>query len=62
MQFFSNGDILHEMSDPVLWENKINIINLSSAESAEKLVKVKFITISKCLGYGYPENFAATFG
>ena len=31
MQIVSNGDNLHEMSNPVLWENKKNI-NLLSAE------------------------------
>ena len=34
MQIVSNGDNLHEMSNPVVWENiyKENIINLLSAE------------------------------
>ena len=30
----SNGDNLHEMSSPVFWENKKNIVNLSSADLA----------------------------
>ena len=32
MQIVSIGDNLHEMSDPIFWENKKNIINLSSAK------------------------------
>ena len=39
------GDNLHEMSNPVFWENKKNIINLSSAENAQRVVKVKVHTI-----------------
>ena len=42
-QFDSNGDNLHEMSNPVFWKNnnnKKNIITLSSAELAESVVKV----------------------
>ena len=35
------GDNLHEMSDPVYVKNKKNIINLSSAENAQRVVKVK---------------------
>ena len=42
MQIVSNGDNLHEMSNPVFWENKKNIINLSSAELAQKSVKFKW--------------------
>ena len=42
------GDNLHEMSDPVYVKNKKNIINLSSAENAQRVVKVK----SKLSGYG----------
>ena len=34
------GDNLHEMLNLVFWENKKNI-NLSSAESAQRVVKVK---------------------
>ena len=40
MQIVSLGDNLHEMSNPVFWENKKNIINLPSAESAQRVVKV----------------------
>ena len=40
MQIVSIGDNLHEISNPVFWENKKNIINLSSAELAQKVVKV----------------------
>ena len=41
MQFVSLGDNLHEMSKTVYWgKKKENIINLSSAESAQKVVKV----------------------
>ena len=32
MQIVSNGDDLHEMSNPVFWENKKNVTYLSSAE------------------------------
>ena len=36
------GNNLHEMSNPVSWEkNKKNITNLSSAELAQRMVKVK---------------------
>ena len=38
MQIVSNGDNLHEMSDPVFWKN---IINLLSAEFAQRVVMVK---------------------
>ena len=33
MQTLSIGDNLHEMSNPIFWEKKKKIINLSSAES-----------------------------
>ena len=39
MQIASNGNNLCEMSNPVFWENKKNIISLSSAESAQRVVK-----------------------
>ena len=32
MQIVSNGDDLHEMSNPVFWENKKSITNLLSDE------------------------------
>ena len=41
MQIVSNRDNLHEMSNPDLWENKKNIINLSSAKYSQRVVKVK---------------------
>ena len=34
MQIVSIGDNLHEISSPDFWENKKNIINLSSSEIA----------------------------
>ena len=36
------GDNLHEMSNPVFWKK----INLSSAELAQRVIKVKMIRIS----------------
>ena len=42
-------DNLHEMSKPVFWgKNKNDIINLSSAKLAHRVVKVKFIGIKCC--------------
>ena len=41
MQIVSDGGNLHEMPNPVFWENKKNAINLSSAEIAQRVVKVK---------------------
>ena len=42
MQIVSSGDNLHEMLNPVFWEKKEkNIINLPSAENAQKMVQVK---------------------
>ena len=44
MQIVSNGDNLHEMSNPVLWgKNKNNVINFSSAELAQRVIRVKTI-------------------
>ena len=45
MTFYANylhwtGDNLHKMSNPVFWENKKSIINLSSADLVERMVKV----------------------
>ena len=38
-----SATVLHEMSKPVFWENKKkNIIYLSSAELAQRVVKVKY--------------------
>ena len=41
MHIVSLGDNLHEMSNPILWENKKKNINMSSAEFAHSVVKVK---------------------
>ena len=42
MQIVSNGNNLHEMSNPVfLGKNKKNIINLPSAEFAHRVINVK---------------------
>ena len=41
MQTVSQVDNLHEMSKSVFCENKKNNINLSSAESAQRVVMVK---------------------
>ena len=38
------GDNLYEISNPVFRENKKNVINLPSAESAQRVVKVKMPT------------------
>ena len=51
MQTVSNGDSLHEMPNPVSGKNKKNIINLSSAELAHKVVKVKGEYLVIILGY-----------
>ena len=41
MQIVSNGDNLHEISNPVFWEkNKKNVISLSSVEFTQRVVKV----------------------
>ena len=40
MQIVSNGDNLHEMSNPIfLWKIRKKIMNLSSAEFAHTVVK-----------------------
>ena len=41
---------MHEMSNPVFWGNKKNIISLSSAEFAHSIVSVK--NGIKVLSYG----------
>ena len=41
MQIVSIGDNLHEMSNPVMGKNKKNITDLSSAEYAERVVRIK---------------------
>ena len=38
MQIVSNGDNLHEMSNPVVLKNMKNVINLSSAELVMRVV------------------------
>ena len=43
MQTVSNGDNLHEISNPVFWENKKYITNLSSAVLAQTVVMVKVL-------------------
>ena len=40
MQIVSIGDNLHEMSNPVFWEKKKSITNLSYAELAQAVIKV----------------------
>ena len=37
MQIFSNGDNMHEMSNPVFWDKEKKINNLSSAEIAQSV-------------------------
>ena len=46
MQIVSNGDNWHEISKHVFWEN---IINLSTAELAQKMVKIKGNNLSPTL-------------
>ena len=41
MQIVSNIDDLHELSNLVFWKNKKNPTRVSSAESAQSVVKVK---------------------
>ena len=41
MQIVSSGDNLHEISKPIFWKKSENIIDLSSAELALRVVKVK---------------------
>ena len=40
MQIVSDGDNLHEMSNPVFWENKENVIDLPSAELAHNIGQI----------------------
>ena len=51
MQNVSNGDNLHELSNPVYGENKKNIINLSAAELAQKVVKVNLLKLDPAKMY-----------
>ena len=41
MQIVSSGVNLHEMPNPVFWENKESVINLSSAAFAYSVLSVK---------------------
>ena len=43
MQIFSLGENLHDMPMPIFWEKKSNNTNLSSAESAESVVKINHV-------------------
>ena len=43
---FSLGDSLHGISKPIFWKDKKNIISLSSAEFAERVVKVNFLLLT----------------
>ena len=45
MQIVSKNN-LHEMSDPVFWDNKKNVNNLSSAELAQRVVNVNPCPVS----------------
>ena len=33
------GDNLHEVPNPIFWENKKNIVSLSSADFAQRVLK-----------------------
>ena len=58
MQIVSNGDNLHEMSNPVFWENKKNITNMSSVELAQRVVKVdKLVCLQTQLFYHFLFSF-----
>ena len=39
MQIVSNGDNLHEMSNPVFWENKEKYFHMFSAQTFTQSVK-----------------------
>ena len=41
MQIVSNGDNLLEISNPVFWEKSEKLTNMSSAELAQRVIKVK---------------------
>ena len=51
MQIVSNGDNLHELSNPVYGKNKKNIINLLAAELAQKVVKVNLLKLDPAKMY-----------
>ena len=47
MQIVSTGDNLHEISKPIFSKkNKKNIVKLSSAELAQRVVKVNYFLTS----------------
>ena len=48
MQIVSTWDNMHEMSRPIFWENKLNIIHWSSAEFAHGVVMVKLLILKHC--------------
>ena len=48
MQIVSQGDSLHEMSKPILWEEE-KYQYLSSAEFALKVIKVKKSSVILCI-------------
>ena len=48
MQIVSLGDNLHKMSKPVSCENRKDIINLSSAAFAHRVVNVKLFFVYSC--------------
>ena len=54
MQIVSIGDNLHEMSNPIFWENKKNILNIIHV-SAE-LFHQAFYSIIKQPKYGFITN------
>ena len=76
MQIVSSGDKLHEMSNFVFWEKiRKYVMNLSSAELAKRVVKVKglinngslkailqiiVMLITKTHLFKYTENFTTT--
>ena len=59
------GGNLNEMSKPIFWDIKKHIIIFSSAELAQKVVKVKEITVFTLnigtLSYNICLNFNSTF-
>ena len=51
MQSVSIGDNLYEISNLFSWENMKNIVNLSSAELAQRVVKVKMSVVKTTGGF-----------
>ena len=45
----SSGNSLLEISKPILWKDKKNITNLSSAEFAQRLTKVNIFCMLDCV-------------